>query len=174
MRRVPRSPRVCAEEYNNVSYPLIPIFIPVLNQNRETNCLPPALLVRRNPSYSWASCCEGRFPCPARVPPGRIRVGPGPTRMRLPPIRGGPLNTEALCHVRCKPTVFPILHRPCSIRMRRVLMRRHSACATPIRGLRLTASSLLPSPMKHTKYTQHCRLRSMAPSVKSPDSPEVS
>jgi hypothetical protein len=28
---------------------------------------------------------KGRFPCPPRVPPGRIRVGPGPTRMRLPP-----------------------------------------------------------------------------------------
>jgi hypothetical protein len=31
---------------------------------------------------------KGRFPCPPRVPPGRIRVGPGPTRMRLPPLMG--------------------------------------------------------------------------------------
>ena len=27
---------------------------------------------------------KGRIPCPTRVPPGRIRAGPGPARMRLP------------------------------------------------------------------------------------------
>src|ERR1700724_911065 len=95
----------------------------------------------RNPSYSWASCCEGTVPlsraCPTRAHPSRTWTHEDAP----PPKRGGPLNSEASCHVLCTTKVLPIPYHSRSIPTHLVLMRGRSACATPVRELQLSTSS---------------------------------
>src|ERR1700722_16400060 len=149
------------------------LLFPDLAPSRETKCRPLALFGCRNPAYSWASCCEGTVPL---SPACTTRAHPSWTwthEEAPPPKRAGLLNAEGLCLVRCKPTVSAIPHLGRSIRTRRVLMREPSVCATPVRGLQLSASSLLPGPMKRTKFTPLYPRRSTERSEKLPDSPDV-
>src|SRR5579859_5511356 len=129
--------------------------LPISKRDRETKCRLPSLIGCRNPANAWASFGEGTDPlshaCPTKGAswPDLDRQG------CASPMRGGPMNSEALCHVPCKTTIFPLPSQGRLIPMRCVLARGQPACVILAQGSPLLASSLLRSQMKLIKCRRH-------------------
>src|ERR1700675_3532094 len=113
MRRVPRRPRIVLRSISALSTRSnLSRFEPY----DETKRGPSALFGCRNPSYSLGVLLRrDGSPVPRVSHQGASESDLDP-RGCAPPRRGGPMNSEALCHVRRKPAVFPILHLVRSIR----------------------------------------------------------